>query len=67
MKLPKPAERIVREVPQLHIPICAGNASFFLLLSLFPLAILLLTILQYIPVTKNDLLALIEMIRFWNI
>ncbi len=62
MKLPKPAERIVREVPQLHIPICAGNASFFLLLSLFPLAILLLTILQYIPVTKNDLLALIEMI-----
>lgn len=62
MKLPKPAERIVREVPQLHIPICAGNASFFLMLSLFPLAILLLTILQYIPVTKNDLLALIEMI-----
>ena len=60
MKLPKPAERIVREVPQLHIPICAGNASFFLLLSLFPLAILLLTILQYIPVTKNDLLALID-------
>ena len=62
MKLPKPAERIVREVPQLHIPICAGNASFFLLLSLFPLAILLLTILQCIPVTIFDLLALIEMI-----
>lgn len=62
MKLPKPIERIVREVPQLHIPICAGNASFFLVLSLFPLAILLLTILQYIPVTKADLLALIELI-----
>lgn len=62
MKLPKPVERIVREVPRLNIPICAGNASFFLVLSLFPLAILLLTILQYIPVTKDDLLALIELV-----
>lgn len=62
MKLPKTVEKIVREVPRLEIPICAGNASFFLVLSLFPLAILLLTILQYIPVTKDDLLMLIELV-----
>lgn len=62
MKLPKPVEKLVTDVPRLQIPICAGNASFFLILSLFPLAILLLTILQYIPVTQDDLLALIEMI-----
>ncbi len=36
MKLPKPIKRIISEVPGLDIPACAGNASYFLLLSLFP-------------------------------
>ena len=34
----------------------------FLLLSLFPLAILLLSVLQYIPVTQADLLSFIELL-----
>lgn len=62
MKLPKTVEKIAAELPTLRIPICAGNASFFLILSLFPLAILLLTILQYIPATQDDLLALIDLL-----
>ena len=62
MKLPKPIKRIISEVPGLDIPACAGNASYFLLLSLFPLAILLLSVLQYIPVTQADLLSFIELL-----
>lgn len=60
MRLSKSIRRIADELPRMQIPMCAGNASFFLILSLFPLAILLLTILQYIPVTQADLLELIE-------
>lgn len=62
MKLPTKIDRIVRELTPMQIPIYSGNASFFLLLSLFPLAILLLALLQYVPVTQADLLALIELI-----
>lgn len=60
MKIPKTVDKIAKELPGLQIPICAGNASFFLILSLFPVAILCLTILQYTPATQADLLELIE-------
>lgn len=62
MKLPAKLERIVRDLSSMQIPVYSGNASFFLLLSLFPLAILLLALLQYVPVTQQDILALIELI-----
>ena len=62
MNLPKPVERFLNDQPRLQIPICAGNASYFLLLSLFPIAILLLAILQYVPVTQEDLKLLVERI-----
>lgn len=60
MKLHKSIRSMAEELPRMQIPMCAGNASFFLILSLFPLAILLLTILQYTPATQADLLELIE-------
>ena len=62
MKLPDKLSRIIHELVPLQIPIYSGNASFFLLLSFFPLAILLLALLQYLPVTQTDLLSLIELI-----
>lgn len=62
MKLPDKISRIIHELVPLQIPIYSGNASFFLLLSFFPLAILLLALLQYLPVTQTDLLSLIELI-----
>lgn len=39
----------------LRIPVYAGNATFFLLLSVFPAAMLLLTAVQYIPASIEDL------------
>ena len=62
MKLPDKLSRIIHELVPLQIPVYSGNASFFLLLSFFPLAILLLALLQYLPVTQTDLLSLIELI-----
>lgn len=43
----------------LRIPAYAGNASFFLLLSVFPAAMLLLTAVQYIPASVQDLAAFV--------
>ena len=62
MKLPAKIDRIVRELVPMQMPVYSGNASFFLLLSIFPLAILLLALLQYVPVTQDDLLGLIELL-----
>ncbi len=44
----------------MHISLYAANAAFFLLLSCFPLSSLLLTLLHYLPVTQQDLFALLE-------
>ena len=42
----------------MQIPIYAGNASFFLLLSVFPIVSLLLSLLPYTPLTIEHLLGL---------
>lgn len=42
-------------ISALRIPVYAGNATFFLLLSVFPASMLLLTAVQYIPVSIEDL------------
>ena len=42
----------------MQIPIYAGNASFFLLLSVFPIVSLLLSLLPYTPLTLEHLLGL---------
>lgn len=59
----KPSE-FLRSI-RLHLPhqllsVYAGNAAFFLLLSMFPLAVMLLTLLQYVPATQTDLFLLLQ-------
>jgi len=60
MKLPDRLRRINTELSRLQIPVYAGNAAFFLLLSAFPLAILLLALLPELPATQADLWALLR-------
>ena len=43
MKLKKQLEQLLARVAAMQIPIYAGNASFFLLLSVFPIVSLLLS------------------------
>ena len=50
---------ILREIGRMQIPVYAGNASFFLLLSCFPLTSLLLALLPYTVGTQEDLMALL--------
>lgn len=51
---------IFRGIAKLHIPVYSANAAFFVLLSLFPAAIALLSALQYLPATIRDLEEFIE-------
>ncbi len=44
----------------MRISLYAANAAFFLLLSCFPLSSLLLTLLRHLPVTQQDLFALLQ-------
>lgn len=50
---------ILREIGRMQIPVYAGNASFFLLLSCFPLTSLLLALLPYTVGTRSDLMTLL--------
>lgn len=43
-------------IAAMRLPIYAGNASFFLLLSIFPILSLFLSLLPYTPLTLQDLL-----------
>lgn len=47
-------------IDAMRLPIYAGNASFFLLLSIFPIVSLLLSLLPYTPLTLQDLLRFCE-------
>lgn len=58
MKLKKQLEQLLARVAAMQIPIYAGNASFFLLLSVFPIVSLLLSLLPYTPLTIEHLLGL---------
>ena len=49
---------LARRVAAMQIPVYAGNASFFLLLSVFPIVSLLLSLLPYTPLTIEHLLGL---------
>ncbi len=51
---------LAREIGRMQIPVYAGNASFFLLLSCFPLTSLLLALLPYTVSTQADLVALLQ-------
>ena len=47
MKLPESFDRAMRDLRRAQIPVYAGNAAFFLVLSFLPLLTLLLAALQY--------------------
>lgn len=46
---------IMKEITELHVAVYAGNATFFILLSLFPAAMVLIAVIQYLPATVTDL------------
>ena len=49
-----------RQVRQLSIPLHAANTGFFLILSLFPALVLLLSIIRYTPLDVHSLLGFLE-------
>lgn len=50
---------VIDRVSKSHLTIYAGNAAFFLLLSVLPFATFLLGIVRYLPISNEDLLNLI--------
>lgn len=62
MRLPEPASRALRALKHTQIPVYAGNAAFFLVLSFLPLLTLLLGILQYTVFGPEDLLEILSRI-----
>ena len=51
---------IARRVQKMKIPGHAANAGYFIVLSVFPALVLILSILRYTPLDAQDLLALLE-------
>lgn len=49
-----------RQVRQLSIPLHAANTGFFLILSLFPALVLLLSIIRYTPLDVHSLLGFLQ-------
>ena len=62
MRLPEPILRALRDLRRAQIPVYAGNAAFFLVLSFLPLLTLLLGVLQYTLFTPEDLLEIFSRI-----
>ena len=60
MNLRKRLFPVISRVRAMQIPVYAGNASFFLLLSLFPILSLFLSLLPYTPLTVQTLLVFCE-------
>ena len=60
MNLKKRIGPVLDRVRAMQIPVYAGNASFFLLLSLFPILSLFLSLLPYTPLTVQTLLVFCE-------
>ena len=51
---------IWRKIRHLRIPLHAANTGYFLILSLFPALMLLLSLLRYTPLDVHSLLRLLE-------
>lgn len=56
----KRLQQLARKISALRISVYAANATFFLLLSAFPAILLLLSVLQYTPLSQQDFLALLR-------
>ena len=49
-----------KRVARMHIPAHAAHASYFIILSVFPLLVLILSILRYTPLNIHNLISLLE-------
>lgn len=59
----KPTDRLksfARNIAALNVPLYAGNAGFFLLLSIFPLIALLLSLMQHLPISREGLFEMLQ-------
>ena len=52
--------RFVRQIRRLEVPIYAAYAAYFWILAVFPAMMLVISILQYTPISPNDLRMLLE-------
>ena len=50
----KKAVRLINTVADMHIPLYASNASYFIILAVFPLLVLLLSLFRYVGLDVND-------------
>lgn len=55
-------DNFTTELNECHVSAYASSASFFMLLSIIPMLILLCSILPYTPITENDLIEVITTI-----
>lgn len=62
MQLPDAVRRAAKDLRRAQIPVYAGNAAFFLVLSFLPLTTLLLAVLQYTVFRPEDVLMLLSRI-----
>ena len=51
---------LVRDISRLHVPLYAANAGFFIILSIFPALVLVLSLLRYTGLQVSSLIALLE-------
>lgn len=58
-KLYRKIDLLVKKIGSYHVALYAANASFFIILSLFPTVMLIVSILPYIGFSDNDLLSAI--------
>ncbi len=47
----------IKQISKAHVSVYAGNASFFLIIAAFPALMMLLTLLQYTPLTADDVIS----------
>lgn len=56
----KEGRRIARKIREDHVGAYAAQAAFFMMLSLVPMLMLLMTLVRYTPVTQSDIMIIIS-------
>ena len=54
------AARLIRALTRLHIPLYAANAGYFIILAVFPMLVLLLSLLRYTNLRVETLTDLLQ-------
>ncbi len=58
---------LIQKIPEHHVAAYAAQSAFFFILSLIPIILLLMTLVQYTPVTKADVMTAVLQIFPSNI